>query len=209
MRRGYAAERGGQDRGPEEKRCQNQGGEGKRPARRRNREETPDPDLLPINRSHIGCAGVKRMRRQGFSEERIKTAIKDWLLKPIPREDRLNGYRAYLRLTNRPERRLINFLTPEQLEKAKSIFRKMCNDHREDLSEHPKRLGVYWACAVSRVRASVSYRYELNWRNQIKGTYNKMLFPKPMVQNPVVKLERQNQRANQSLHRLLDACENG
>jgi len=153
------------------------------------------------------------MRRQGFSEERIKEAVKDWLLKPIPRMNRLNGYRAYLRLDNdardRKNRRLINYLTPEERMKAESIYRKICHDHREALSENPKRAGVYWACAVSRVRAKTSYRQQRTLRNAIKGKYNKLfgLMPKGRIPDPVKKLEQQNSQANRSLHALLDRCE--
>ena len=184
-----------------------------RKARRRAASHVENPELLPINRSHTGSAGVTRMRRQGFSEERIREAVKDWLLKPIPRHDRLNGYARFLDLgrygSAKYRRRLIHYLTPEQIAKAESIYRKICFDHREALAQHPKRAGVYWACAVSRVRAKMSYRQQRRLRNAIKSTYNKLfdLMPPRGITDPVKRLEHQNFEANKSLHALLDRCE--
>lgn len=132
----------------------------------------------------------------------------DWLVKPIPRTNRLNGYRAQLGLASRQDRRLIHYLTPEQLEKAHSIFRHICEKHKHSLERYPKRRGVYWACAVSRVRATRTYEKERRTRNYLKRiNITKIVFSGPKVENPMKALERRNYAGNYALHRSLDAFE--
>lgn len=152
--------------------------------RREVREEPAKPDpidrmaefnkrLLPHERSHMGGPGVGRMRRAGLPEAEVKRRVTDWLLKPIPRDDRLNGYARELGL--KPQDRLIHHLTPEQLEKAQSIYRWMCEKHKVALYYHPRRYGVYWACAVSRVRAPASYALQRVVRNLQKAPLNRIV----------------------------------
>lgn len=129
--------------------------------------------LLPHERSHVGGPGVLRMRRAGLPEGEIKRRVTDWLLKPVPRDNRLNGYTRSLRLS--PKDRLINHLTPEQREKAESIFRHMCEKHKYALARHPLRYGVYWACAVSRVRATGTYDQQRHLRNRLKAPLNRIV----------------------------------
>ncbi|HEV2521050.1 MAG TPA: hypothetical protein VGT24_01605 [Candidatus Acidoferrales bacterium] len=175
----------------------------------RERQEAGADERLPINRSHFGSPGVSRMRKAGWSEERIKQAVRDWLLKPIPRTNRLNGYRRELGLSslgNHPDR-LICHLTPEQMQKAHSIFRTICERHARDLELHPKRRGVYWACAVSRVRATGSYANQRELRNMVKRTYNRIIMPPPQVEHPAKVLERANYQGNRALHRMMDIYE--
>lgn len=148
---------------------ESEGGEGNRGG------EPIDPlrRLLPHERSHLGGPGVGRMRRAGLSEDEIKRRVTDWLLKPIPREDRLNGYTRELRL--KPGERLIHHLTYEQRQKAESIYRYLCEKHKVALHYHPCRRGVYWACAVSRVRAGATYGQQRGFRNRLKGPLNRIV----------------------------------
>lgn len=145
------------------------------------------------------------MRKQGYSEERIRQAVTDWLLKPVPRTNRLNGYTKELGLAGRSAARLIHSLTPEQRAKAESIFRHICEKHRIALAAHPRRRAVYWACAVSRVRANASYAEQRKIRNWHKARMHK--FPKAGVDKPEVRLERENRTANAQMHRLMDLYE--
>jgi hypothetical protein len=99
------------------------------------------------------------MARTDAERERLKQWALNW--RPQPTQGRLNRYtRLKGGWSEYHKNRLVLRLTPEEREKAESIFFYLTKKHEWKVRSRPGYYRILWACAVSRCRKRTPQRYE-------------------------------------------------